>query len=77
MQKIWISWLPLCIFVVGCSGSSVPEVADPASPVVDGKAMTTSAFLDKYCLGKEQVPTCILVTREKRKQSTRGEVPKW
>ncbi|SOD39907.1 hypothetical protein [Nitrosovibrio sp. Nv4] len=51
------SWLLPGIFVLACE-REVPQVDDPHNIVVNGKEMSQAAFLDKYCIRKENHPTC-------------------
>lgn len=64
------------ILVSACS-DSVPHIEDPHNIVVDGKSMTQAEFLETYCAGKGGNETCVKVLIAKRKDSTRGEMPKW
>lgn len=48
----------VCLVIGGCDGSKtagVPNV-NPEAIVVEGMSMTSSAFLEKYCLGKLDLP---------------------
>ena len=65
--------ITLCISALLLSGCNdgVPKIDDPAKPVVDGKEMTTSEFLEKYCIAKKDNETCMRVLVERGKQSTR------
>jgi hypothetical protein len=51
------SWLLPGIFVLACE-REVPQVDDPHNIVVNGKEISQDAFLAKYCIGKENHPTC-------------------
>jgi hypothetical protein len=51
------SWLLPGIFVLACE-REVPHVDDPHNIVVNGEEMSQADFLDKYCIGKENNPTC-------------------
>ena len=50
-------WLLPGVFVLAC-GQEVPRVDDPHNIVVNGEEMSQADFLDKYCIGKENNPTC-------------------
>ena len=50
-------WLLSGIVVLAC-GQEVPSVDDPHNIVVNGEKMSQADFLDKYCIGKENHPTC-------------------
>jgi hypothetical protein len=63
----------LGLFLAACKeDDGVPKLADPHNPVVDGKAMTKRAFLDKYCLGKSESETCRIVVQYQRIESFSG-----
>ena len=50
-------WLLPALVVAAC-GQEVPHVDDPHNIVVNGEEMSQADFLDKYCIGKENNPTC-------------------
>ncbi|SEA60128.1 hypothetical protein SAMN05216403_1307 [Nitrosospira multiformis ATCC 25196] len=50
-------WLLPGIFVLACE-REVPYVDDPSNIVVDGEKMSQTDFINKYCIGKENGPTC-------------------
>ncbi|SFO06777.1 hypothetical protein [Nitrosospira briensis] len=54
---IRVSWLLPGIFVLACE-REVPQVDDPDNIVVNGKEMSQDAFLNKYCIEKENHPIC-------------------
>jgi len=62
--------------LVGCGDDGVPPVADPHAIVVDGKPMKQSAFLSKYCVGKERNATCAAVSKAASEDSVRRGLPK-
>ena len=80
MKKVLMA-LPLLsvLFLAGCGGDDVPKLADPHKPVVEGKAMTTSEFLEKYCQGEKAVTndTCTQVKSARAKDMTKGEAPRF
>ena len=45
------------IFVLACE-RDVPQVDDPNKIVVNGEEMSQTDFLNKYCIEKENDPTC-------------------
>lgn len=57
---------------------SVPEVADPANPEVDGQKMTPFTFLKKYCQGtaQDEKKTCDAVSRAMAIKAADGTLPK-
>jgi hypothetical protein len=63
------------LLLSGC-GKPIPEVKDPHRIVVDGKPMTARAFLERYCLGEVQHPTCVAVSRASVMDSTHAKMPK-
>lgn len=64
-------------FVLAACGDNVPEVKDPHNITVDGKKITQAEFLQRYCTGKRDNQTCLNVLQASKKDSTRGEMPKW
>jgi glutathione synthase/RimK-type ligase-like ATP-grasp enzyme len=50
-------WL-LSVMVVCACDKEVPYVDDPNNIVIAGEKMDTTAFLEKYCIGKEENPIC-------------------
>jgi hypothetical protein len=50
-------WLLPAIALLACE-REVPHVDDPNNIVVSGKKMSQDAFINKYCIGKENEPTC-------------------
>ncbi len=50
-------WLLPVIFVLACE-RDVPQVDDPNKIVVKGEEMSQTDFLNKYCMEKENHPTC-------------------
>lgn len=69
----------LVAMVLAACGSKVPDIKDPKNPVVEGKAMTPSQFLERFCQGVDRAAerSCTLVLAELRKGLTAGEMPKW
>ena len=51
------AWLLPGIFALACE-REVPHVADPDNIVVNGEEMSQTDFINKYCIGKENDPTC-------------------
>jgi hypothetical protein len=43
------------------SKKDVPAVANPDHIVIEGKAMTKSQFIRKYCMGKTFDETCVKI----------------
>ena len=50
-------WLLPGIFVLACE-REVPHVDDLDNIVVDGEEISQTDFINKYCSGKENSPTC-------------------
>jgi hypothetical protein len=50
-------WLLPAMAVLACE-REVPHVDDPHNIVVNGEKMSQAAFLEKYCIRKENDPTC-------------------
>lgn len=59
-----------------CS-KSAPTVEDAQNIVIDGVKLSQGDYLEKYCRGLEDDPSCIKVRTAKLQSSTRGEMPKW
>lgn len=60
------------VVLAGCS-DPVPAVADPHNIVVEGKAMTQQEFLNTYCQGNKDNPTCLTVTKAMAEDSTKSK----
>jgi CheY-like chemotaxis protein len=78
LPVIRAAWLLPGIFVLACE-REVPHVDDPDNIVVNGKEMSKTDFINKYCIGKEKDPTCSKVsdaagTRIKDAIESRGTV---
>ena len=54
IRSIWI--LP-AIAVLACE-REVPTVDDPHNIVINAEKMSPAAFLEEYCIDKENHPTC-------------------
>ena len=67
-------WLLLATVVLACD-KGVPHVDDPYNIVVNGKKMNPTAFLKKYCIEKENEPTCSKVLHAVI-TDIRGRVPR-
>ncbi|SET72720.1 hypothetical protein SAMN05216412_11518 [Nitrosospira multiformis] len=50
-------WLLPGIFVLACE-REVPHVDDLDNIMVNGEEMSQTDFINKYCIGKENDPTC-------------------
>ena len=50
-------WLLPAVIACACD-KGVPHVDDPSNIVINGKKMSATAFLEKYCIGKEGDSTC-------------------
>ncbi|SEO25943.1 hypothetical protein SAMN05216404_11566 [Nitrosospira multiformis] len=50
-------WLFPAIAFLACE-REVPYVDDPNNIIVSGEKMSQTDFLNKYCIGKEDNPTC-------------------
>lgn len=66
----------VALILAACGDDGVPAVADPHKVVVDGKPMTQSEFLNRYCVNKPQNDTCAAVGKAMREDATRRGVPK-
>lgn len=64
------------VFLSACD-QGVPKVDDPHNVIVDGKKMTQSAFLHKYCVEQVADPTCSKVKHAMLLDFTKGEVPRF
>lgn len=67
------------LLLAGCGEDEVPKLEDPHKPVVDGQAMTTSDFLEKYCQGEKAIvnETCTQVKSARAKDMTKSEAPRF
>jgi hypothetical protein len=50
-------WLLPAVIACACD-KSVPHVDDPNNIVINGKKMSPTAFLEKYCIEKEEDSSC-------------------
>jgi hypothetical protein len=74
MKKEW-TMLALVAFLSAC-GDGVQRIDDPAQPIVDGKAINGTEFMQKYCKGKVGNETCEKVRIATAQKSTKGDMPK-
>jgi hypothetical protein len=50
-------WLLPAVIACACD-RAVPHVDDPSNIVINGEKMSATAFIEKYCIGKERDFTC-------------------
>jgi hypothetical protein len=54
---IRVFWLLPVAIACACD-KGVPHVDDPNNIVINGEKMSGTAFMEKYCIGKEVDSTC-------------------
>ena len=50
-------WLLPAVIACACD-KGVPHVDDPNNIVINGEKMSATAFMEKYCIGKDVDSTC-------------------
>ncbi|MDD0936736.1 hypothetical protein LOD50_10115, partial [Xylella fastidiosa subsp. multiplex] len=60
MKKLFLLLLIAVTVLLSACNDGVPKVKDPNHPLdADGKPISGSEFIDKYCLGKFTNEDCI------------------
>ena len=77
MSNYFLLAVSMTVMLVGCSGSSVPKVADAHHIVIDGVEIKQMEFLKNYCEGKTADETCTKVQRAMIQDSTKGDAPRF
>ncbi|MSS68118.1 hypothetical protein FHG75_03205 [Xylella fastidiosa subsp. multiplex] len=77
MKKLFLLLLIAVTVLLPACNDGVPKVKDPHNPLdAEGKPISGSEFIDKYCLGKFTNEDCIRVQKAVSADSSKGGLPK-
>jgi hypothetical protein len=74
-MKKYFALAAMLTFLSACS-DGIPNVEDPHNPVVDGKPIKGTEFLEKYCRGDNWNGTCDRVQAAVSMDSSKKGLPK-
>lgn len=72
-HKLFTAILIASSFALTACDGGVPHVTDPENIIVDGRPMAQGEFVNKYCGGKVDNESCVLVRRAISKSSTKSK----